>query len=345
MQFLSWDIGIKNLAYNIIEYHPEANDVNEKYLIKKWGIINLVNEVDEIADNAVQHLTCSGTMKSGKKCEQKAKYLDKNNKYVGYCAKHGKEINVKKNTLELITKTVKCQYHIKKKDATILCTKNGYWLKDDNPYIGYCQTHLKSVENEEKDNEHVHKYYLCPKRAKTVKQHGIKELAVTLFEELHKFDNDFLNVDEIVIENQPVFKNPTMKSIQMLLYSYFVLHGLMTNKVKNISFFMAGKKLDGFTGDKDIANKFAHIKSEYKQTKNSAVLYCQTMIKDTQSEWYQFLQKQSKKDDLADAFLTGCCYAKNNYGLKYEKEKLKNEKLKKDIIKKDIIKKEKKTKL
>lgn len=30
---------------------------------------------------------------------------------------------------------------------------------------------------------------------------------------------------------------------------------------------MAGKKLDGFTGDKDIASKFAHIKSEYKQTK------------------------------------------------------------------------------
>lgn len=114
-----------------------------------------------------------------------------------------------------------------KKDEINICAKNGYWLKDDNPYIGYCQTHLKIIEKEQENDKIKHQYYMCPKRAKKVKQHSIKDLAVKLFEELPKYDNDFLNVEEIIIENQPVFKNPTMKSIQMLLYSYFVMNGLM----------------------------------------------------------------------------------------------------------------------
>ena len=32
----------------------------------------------------------------------------------------------------------------------------------------------------------------------------------------------FLEATDIIIENQPVLKNPTMKSIQMILYSFFI---------------------------------------------------------------------------------------------------------------------------
>ena len=35
--------------------------------------------------------------------------------------------------------------------------------------------------------------------------------------------NELLNVDYVVIENQPSLKNPQMKSIQMILYSYFII--------------------------------------------------------------------------------------------------------------------------
>ena len=38
---------------------------------------------------------------------------------------------------------------------------------------------------------------------------------------------DFLNHDIICIGNQPALKNPTMKSIQMLLYSYFIIEGVV----------------------------------------------------------------------------------------------------------------------
>ena len=40
---------------------------------------------------------------------------------------------------------------------------------------------------------------------------------------------DFMKAEYILIENQPCMKNPTMKSIQMILYSYFLIKGLKNN--------------------------------------------------------------------------------------------------------------------
>ena len=40
-----------------------------------------------------------------------------------------------------------------------------------------------------------------------------------------KQKSELLKADIVVIENQPVLKNPTMKSIQMVLYSFFLKGG------------------------------------------------------------------------------------------------------------------------
>ena len=40
MKILSFDVGIKNLAYCII------NKLNDDFKIEKWGIINIVDERD-----------------------------------------------------------------------------------------------------------------------------------------------------------------------------------------------------------------------------------------------------------------------------------------------------------
>ena len=34
-----------------------------------------------------------------------------------------------------------------------------------------------------------------------------------------------LDIDTITIENQPAFKNPKMKSIQTIIYTYFLIRG------------------------------------------------------------------------------------------------------------------------
>ncbi len=67
--------------------------------------------------------------------------------------------------------------------------------------------------------------------------------------------NDFLlDVDAVVIENQPSLKNPKMKSIQMIVYSYFLMYGKILNKtdkkIKYIDFCNASNKLKVYKGPK-----------------------------------------------------------------------------------------------
>jgi len=66
-----------------------------------------------------------------------------------------------------------------------------------------------------------------------------------------------LNVDCVVIENQPSLKNPQMKSIQMILYSYFLILGkvigngeISESYIQNVDFCSASNKLKVYDGPK-----------------------------------------------------------------------------------------------
>ena len=63
-----------------------------------------------------------------------------------------------------------------------------------------------------------------------------------------------LDVDVVVIENQPSLKNPQMKSIQMILYSYFLILGKVIGNgensksyIQSIDFCSASNKLKVYT--------------------------------------------------------------------------------------------------
>ena len=80
-----------------------------------------------------------------------------------------------------------------------------------------------------------------------------------LFENIPRKLNEIpqlLDVDLVVIENQPSLKNPQMKSIQMILYSYFLILGKVigneTTKsyIDNIDFCSASNKLKVYNGPK-----------------------------------------------------------------------------------------------
>lgn len=72
---------------------------------------------------------------------------------------------------------------------------------------------------------------------------------------------ELLAVDYVFIENQPSLKNPQMKSIQMILYSYFLMYGMtdgiliedeegnqVPHKIKGIDFCSASNKLKVYNG-------------------------------------------------------------------------------------------------
>ena len=70
-------------------------------------------------------------------------------------------------------------------------------------------------------------------------------------EQLYKKLNDIkelLNVDHVIIENQPVYTNPTMKHIGSILFGYFISKGIIEKEttgstITDVKFISAANKL------------------------------------------------------------------------------------------------------
>jgi len=116
----------------------------------------------------------------------------------------------------------------------------------------------------------------------------------------------FLEVDHVLIENQPALKNPTMKTVQMILYSYFLINGVTKEScsVQNIEMINARNKLKAYNGPVIECD----YKDKYKKTKYLGIHYCKYMIGENEkidSEFKDLFNSSKKKDDLADAYLQG----------------------------------------
>jgi hypothetical protein len=141
-----------------------------------------------------------------------------------------------------------------------------------------------------------------------------------LFENIPKKLNEIphlLDIDYVVIENQPSLKNPQMKSIQMIVYSYFLMYGKVLNiieekKIKQIDFCNASNKLKMYKGpaidlqkireeekEKKLAEKNAKKnKASKKNKKNQQELITQYMTPTSNESIHH---KSSKEDDGNEA--------------------------------------------
>ena len=125
--------------------------------------------------------------------------------------------------------------------------------------------------------------------------------------------------DYILIENQPAFKNPKMKSIQMIVYTYYLMRSKLDGKrpQQKICFLMASNKLKVSLDTEENKNSLIqkiHNKTndKYRRHKELSKEYCQWFLNDDESEnWFNHYQEHKKKDDLADTFLM-CIYGKQN---------------------------------
>ncbi len=327
MKFLAWDVGIKNLAYSIIDYNIE---LKTKEIID-WGIVNLMNEVDE--DEHKMKICCE-TNQNGNKCSSKAIFLFQDNPDKGVCKKHNSILKYKFTKFLDLSQTITCSYEIKgkKKGEVKKCSKESIAARKSNLNISYCSQHLKIIQK----TETFEIYDLSNDKKKLVKGLTVLMLAKRLYQHLDNLKNVLLDVDEIIIENQPVLKNPTMKTMQILLYGYFIMNGILKDKVKNIHFFSASKKLEAYDDvDGKIIGTLSHLSGQYQVNKKAAILYTLEMIKHS-AKWMGFFNTHSKKDDLADAYLTNCYFIDRKF-------KEKNQKITKTPTKKPKAKSEEKT--
>jgi len=240
MKILSFDVGIKNLSFCLL------NDT----VIEDWGILNICT--DDVCDHK--------NAKTGQRCDKSVKFV---------------------------------------------CKDGGFSPTSE---FKVCSGHKKLKLYSDK------KFKCQPKKKNPMLDQGKKMVETFLLKD------NFLNVDLVVIENQPALKNPTMKSIQMILYSYFLIQGVTSadSSIDSIQMINARNKLKAYTGPPIQCD----IKDRYKKTKFLGIEYCRYMINQSEQDkseqdkseqdkseqdqqWLDLFEQSKKKDDLADAYLQG----------------------------------------
>ena len=304
MLYLSWDIGIKNLSYCLLDYNKET----KKGEIIEWEIINLLDDKKEILYKCEKIIKNKKEQKLCGKCSTKYDCLG--DKY--YCNMHSKKIDTK-NIIVINNKICLNEKCIKK--VTYLT---------DHPMKGYCTQHGNKLI---KDGTELKK--IIKKNKSLEKKNEMNNISKKLINELDK-RKFLLDADIVLIENQPALKNPKMKSIQIILYSYFMIRGIIDREDSkmNIQFLLASNKLKIKFNEaiqnsinQEINNK---TKNKYKRHKDSAKKYCEYYLKDNKEEdiilnndinnnnkWLNFYNSNKKKDDLADTFLMNIYFIKN----------------------------------
>jgi hypothetical protein len=145
---------------------------------------------------------------------------------------------------------------------------------------------------------------------------SLKDLSRELYKNLEK-NKQFSEFDYVIIENQPVLKNPTMKSVQMILYSYFSFKSLHNKNFKDLLLMSASNKLKVYTEEivSEEMDKINKLKSKYNRNKKISIMHTKILIKDhtyNSEKWLEFFEGNKKKDDLADSYLMILYYLKKN---------------------------------
>lgn len=160
---------------------------------------------------------------------------------------------------------------------------NNYYCKRHRPVEGSIE--LNPVKKNKKD-----KYDLCKVNNCMIRKMDKRP--------------ELLDADYILIENQPSLKNPKIKTIQMMVFSYFSIRYHDNNKYPNIMMVSPSNKLREF---KDQITETAKSK-RYTQTKKLSITLTKDMIS---SNYSDFFENHYKKDDLADCLLQARWYIKN----------------------------------
>mgnify|MGYP005988921043 FL=1 len=301
MKTISFDIGIKNMAYCIFDC---SNSID----ILDWKVLNLNEE------NTIVKSTCNAALANskiaGKVCGKTAKYQRNDN---CYCEKHAKASKFLLPTKENQFTQIK-----KMKVAEVVA-----WGKQ----------HFIFLENSEKQSkasllEEVKQYldknclekitYKKTKNASQVDLVVVGKAMKTLLDEVAVLPD----VTHVIIENQISPIANRMKTIQGMLAQYFI----MRNENCTIEFISSANKLKQFS---DIGNN--HTKKpkqsnttliqnpDYKAHKKDGIYYCSTIIQRNFERWTDTLLTD-KKDDLADAFLQGLWYFKHRNIITYAED-------------------------
>ncbi len=146
-------------------------------------------------------------------------------------------------------------------------------------HLSYCILERNDEFENENENENeekkinIRKWGIIDLAEDPIQKKNMTYIFENIPKKLDEIPELLNNIDLVCIENQPTLKNPTMKTIQVILYSYFLIRGKTDNKeypVKQISFISATNKLKVYQGpyiNPDLYTKSGKLKNEPKSKK------------------------------------------------------------------------------
>ncbi len=255
---LAFDIGIKNLAWCLMTKQES------KYTVLGWQNYDLLRgEGNEVVKKSEKCCMCSSN----------ASYQRST---VFTCKRHCPDSHP---PLQDASGTI-----LKKLPSMAICRQILSW----KGVVG-------GVSSKAKAEEKLAEKFSLPLQKTKVKKAVDTELTI-LHDAIRKFvlENSILfkKATHILLENQPVLKNPTMKSVQILLFA--TLRDILQPNPPQLLLVHASKKVQGTqTGDAGY--------KERKQGSEDRVKNSWEKLTDSQ-RWKTFFESHGKKNDLADAF-------------------------------------------
>jgi len=300
MKVISFDIGIKNMAYCVLSNNT---DTSSPIIVHDWNVISMIEETTTTMPLCTCIIPGKNKKADSKICNKKSKYA-KNNQY--FCERHAKTnkqfiIPTKKHSLPFIKKQ-------KLSDLVSMCNAHMLLVNVD------AKTHKKDKLMEILSSFYQQQCFETnvvdrTKNANEVDLIHIGRSIKRLFNQLPDIDT----ITHVLIENQISPIANRMKTIQGMLAQYFI----MKNDDIYIHFVSSSHKLNQFkqltsTKPQTPVLDVDKINPQYKVHKADGISYCSEILEMNPSllEWKQTMNTR-KSDDLADAFLQGLWYLKH----------------------------------
>ena len=276
MRYLSWDVGVKNMAYALLEKNADVCK------LLRCGIINLVDKRD----------VCQFKLRTGKECGKiaRCKLLNSMNEEKCYCKAHSTKAKIE----PLKSDSFKC----------VKCNQTSYINILNREEWSWCGKH-----------ENLSKKVLTQFKAKKItgqncSQQPMQELISELTRKLDD-NKDFLDVEGVWIENQPALINPTIKTVASALYTYFVIRGNVDKKENKIKFVKFASPLNKLKVSKSTTktalDKAKSDREYYNIEKGLGKIYVRALITSDELKMLDKVKENNdgKDDDVCDAYLQG----------------------------------------
>lgn len=290
MKLISFDVGIKNMAYCIIE----CNDGNIN--VQDWNVLDLL-------DNEKKDKTCTFKMRKKKKgvevssetCGKKAKHM---NRFSGqtFCETHAK-MAIKQNNWFFVNNEFKNSQLMKKSREELYNLGQNVQIFSNMPKTKRESLIMISDHCERRGLEKVKKEK--SKTANDIDLISVGKKMKTLLNQIEGLEN----ITHVIIENQISKIASRMKTVQGMLTQYFIMREICPH----IEYISSSNKL------KDFDTK----ENSYKQHKIDSIEISKKILDINILGKWDLIFQTTKKDDLADAFLQGLWYLKNKKIITY----------------------------